>query len=170
MEFKYDLDGLSAPLNSEEKLKSTQKKMEYKESFNRRLIHDEKFGIIARKEANILKEKLTMKLEKNASESKVYFEKEPDGIGSNIPKVTLKVRFHDLTIHLHSNQEYNLLFDSSLEINIYKKGGKIQSYKKKFYISDNEIHGWRDFYNEDFLPTDAFIGLVFHDIVEIISQ
>ncbi len=166
-----DLGGLSFPRTDEERLKSVLKKKEYERSFNYRFHFNDELAITARNEAEILKKKLYNKLEKNALESNLFFNDVPVSISSNIPIAVLKVLFGDLTIHLIDKQKaINSLDGSSLEISINSNGDLIKSHKMKFYITIDGIHGWRDFYNEDFLSTDAFVELVFHDIVEIISQ
>lgn len=166
-----DLGGLSFPRTAEERLKRKLIEKKYETDFNNRYICDENLPIIARKEAAILKNKLREKLQINAMESNLFFKDVSVGIGSNIPIAVLKVLFGDLTIHLKDNQTaINSLAGSSLEIKIFRNDFLLKNHKMKFYITIDGIHGWRDFYNEDFLSTDAFVELVFHDIVEIISQ
>ena len=42
-------------------------------------------------------------------------------------------------------------------------------YKKKFYVTSNNIEGWRNIDDSSFLLTDGLVELVFQDIVDIIS-
>lgn len=165
-----DFGGVTFPQTAEEKLKLSLEKKRYEESFNFKVLQSQLLAEDARSEALNLKTKLFQRLEKSANDNKLFFKDNTEHIHSNIPIATMSVLFDSISIYLIDNQvATNSIEGASIEIIIHKNQIRLKQYKKKFYITSNNIYGWRNMDNSTFLSTDSFVELIFQDLVDIIS-
>lgn len=166
-----DHGGISFPQTAEERLKLNLAKKKHEDSFKNKVFHSQELADQARAEAAKLKSKLYQKLEKVAEENNLFFREKTEHFGSNIPIATLSVTFDSISIFLKDNQVATNSIDGAfVEIIIHKNHQNIlKKYKKKFYVTSNNIEGWRDINNSNFLSTDGLVEVIFQDLVEIIS-
>lgn len=166
-----DNGGISFPQTTEERLKLNLAKKKYEDSFKNKVLHSQELADQARSEAANLKSKIYQKLEKVAKENNLFFREKTEHFGSNIPIATLSVTFDSISIFLKDNQvATNSINGAFVEIIIHKNHQSIlKKYKKKFYITSNNIEGWRNIDDSNFLSTDGFVEVIFQDLVEIIS-
>ncbi len=166
-----DHGGISFPQTAEERLKLNLAKKKYEESFKNKVFHSQELADQARSEAANLKSKLYLKLEKVAKENNLLFREKTEHIGSNIPIAILNVTFDSISIFLKDNQvATNSIEGAFVEIIIHKNNQRIlKKYKKKYYITSNNIEGWRNMNDSNFLSTDGLVEVIFQDIVDVIS-
>lgn len=165
-----DLGGDSFPQTAEERLKTNIKKKQYEESFHRKVFFSRELADEARLEAENLREKLYRKLERNASENNIFFGDITEQVYSNIPIAVLNINFDALTIFLKDYQtSTNSIEDAFIKVLIHRDNHIIKEYKKKFYHTINDINGWRNLNNSNFLSTDGFIEIIFQDLVTALS-
>jgi hypothetical protein len=166
-----DFGGNAFPQTAEEKLKLGIAKRNYEEAFNRKVFHNQELAEEARREADILKNLLLAKLEHSATDNQLFFKNNTKYISSNVPIATLNVIFDSITISLRDHQvATNSIEGAYIEIEIAKSDRKLKSYKKKFYITNNKISGWRNIDDSNFQPTNGLVEAIFHDIVNIVSR
>jgi hypothetical protein len=165
-----DFGGTAFPQTAEERLKVTLAKNKYEETFQRKVFLNQELADEARLEASNLKDKLFNKLEKSASENNLCFRDNTEQIYSNVSIATLSVIFDSISVYLKDNQlSTNSIDGAFIEVIIHKQQQKLKQYKKKFYITSNNIYGWRDMDNSNFLTTESFVETIFQDLVNIIS-
>ncbi|HNT42485.1 MAG TPA: hypothetical protein PKN78_09655, partial [Tenuifilaceae bacterium] len=77
-----------------------------------------------------------------------------------------------VSIFLKDNQvATNSIEGAFVEIIIHKNNQSIlKKYKKKYYVTSNNIVGWRDMDDNNFFSTDGLVELIFQDLVDIISN
>ena len=167
-----DFGGVSFPQTSEEILKSNLAKKKYEETFKNKVFHSQELADQARLEAANLKSKLYLKLEKVAKENNLFFREKTEHIFSNIPIAILSVIFDSVSIFLKDNQvATNSIEGAFVEIIIHKNNQSIlKKYKKKYYVTSNNIVGWRDMDDNNYFSTDGLVELIFQDLVDIISN
>lgn len=166
-----DHGGVSFPQTSEEKLRLNLLSKNYEKTFQNKVFQNLDLANEARAEAEKLKDKLYKKLEKNAIENRLFFKDKTEPIYSNIPIATLSIIFDSISIVMKDNQiATNSIDGSFIEIFIDKNDRKLKNYKKTFYITSNNIYGWRNIDKSNFLSTDGFVEIVFQDLVNIISD
>lgn len=166
-----DFGGVSFPKTAEERLKTNIAKKKYEKTFQNKVFHSQELADEARTEAANLKDILFKKLEKVASENSLFFREKTEHFGSNIPIATLSVNFDSVSIFLKDNQmATNSIEGAFVEIIIHKNQNVLKKYKKKFYITSNNIYGWRNINNSDFVPSESFVEIIFQDLVNIISN
>lgn len=167
-----DHGGVSFPQTAEERLKLNLSKKKYEDSFKTKVLLNQELADQARSEAASLKRKLHQKLENVAKENNLFFREKTEHISSNIPIATLSVKFDSISIFLKDNQVATNSIDGAfVEIIIHKDHQNIlKKYKKKYYVTSNNIEGWRNLDNSNFLSTENLVEVIFQDIVEIISN
>jgi hypothetical protein len=170
-----DQGGISFPKTTENKLKIHVAKKKYEESFLNKSFHSIELAEEAREEAELLREKLFEKLKRNATENNLYFSDKSTVKSSIVPIASLKVMFDDLIVTLLDEQEStNSIFAARLKINIFKEirdnskfdstFEQIKKYEKCYYITADNIKGWRDVNQKNFLSTDGLVETVFQDV------
>lgn len=124
----------------------------------------------ARSAAENLKNRLQYKLESVARDNKLFFKNHPEFISANIPIAILNVMFDKFTVTLRDKQHaINAIDNAYVVVTIEDYQKVLRQYEKRFYITINGINGWRDLNNKNFLSTDAFIEMIFQDIVNLLS-
>lgn len=164
-----DHGGVSFPQTTEERLKLGIAKKNYKKSFENKASLNQELADNARSEAAKLRDNLHKKLEKTAKENGLIYREKTEHIGSNIPIASLRATFDSISIYLRDYQvATNSIEDAYIEVIIHKDQRFLKKYKKKFYITSNNIYGWRDENNTNFLSSDGFIETIFQNLVNII--
>jgi len=165
-----DLGGECFPQSTEERLRMELKKRDYEEYFQKQVYLSQDMAEQARSEAENLKNRLHDKLERVARDNKLFFKNQPEFITGNIPIAILNATFDKFTITLRDKQHaINSIDNAFVAVTIEDYEKVLREYEKRFYITINGIKGWRDLNNKNFLSTDAFIELIFQDIVNLLS-
>ncbi len=165
-----DFGGISFPQTAEERLRITVRKKRYDESFKEIIFNSLELAEKSRKEASILKDSILFKLEHNATVSDLFYKDLTQMINSNISKAHFNVLFGNLSISLKDNQHAtNSIQNAYLEIRVSENGNVINIFQKKFYITMEEIIGWRNLDETGFLSTEQFTECIFQEIVSIYS-
>lgn len=166
-----DFGGLTFPQTAEERLKVNIAKRKYEEDFERKEFSSHELADEAREEAAKLRDKLFNKLKNAATENGLLFNDNTQPIYTNIPIATLSVVFDSVSVFLKDNQEAtNSIKEAYIEIIIHKSQRPLKQYKKKFYITSNNVYGWRDSNKKNFQSTDSLVEIIFSDIVNILSS
>lgn len=166
-----DIGGECFPQSTEERLRLEIKKRNYEESFQHQVFLSQEMAEKARSEAENLKNRLLVKLESVARENGLFFNNHAEHIFCNVPIAILNATFDKFAVTLRDKQHaINAIDNAYVVVTIEDYEKVLRQYEKRFYITINGINGWRDLENKNFLSTDAFIEMVFQDIVHLISE
>lgn len=165
-----DHGGISNPQSAEEKLKLNLAKKRHEEFFRYKSMLNLELADEARAEAANLREKLFIKIERIGKDNNLFFKDNTRHKHSNIPIAILHARIEDVEISLEDHQvAVNALDGAYLEVIIKKDDRSLKYFTKEYYKSIDNIDGWRDIDKSNFSTTDAFVELIFHEIVALLS-
>lgn len=179
-----DKGGLSFPQNSDQRLRINIAQKKYEESFLWRSQHEPALANEARTEAGVLRNKLFERLSKSAKDNQIQFNETTRPVGSNIPIARLDLEIGNVLLYLKDEQPaINSIDEACLVVKIYSRPATTydrshknhkpilcKNYEKHFYITSDNISGWRNSDKKDFLTSDGFVELIFNDIVEILTK
>lgn len=165
-----ELGGIGYPQTAEEKLRLNLENKEYEKSFQTRSLENFELANEARVEAGNLKQILFERLIELSKNFNLPLNDKTKPFHANIPIVILHIDIDSVSLYLRHYQEaVNSIEKAYLEILIYKGNNRMKIYKKKFFITKENIYGWRDESKKNFLSTEGLVETIYHDLLNVLS-